>query len=272
MGIPSDLPSTPKGAVMAQHEIRDDLLAAVGSGVLEYASEIARRLRVDRAVEVLEVDDGAVAPGSMVVLVGSESALAGLRSDLRDLGAALAPKQRSGDGGIAALPVLSEVSYRGKVVAAGLAVQDAADVAAAQLLFAGGKIDRGNLVVTHFHRPDARELADQLSSLVIVRQPQLSEVEQALLGRLDECDLNAAVAPPYATTIFVVAIDLTSGKMPYQDPALARLVSKRLPELDAQVQEWLQAPEHMRELEELDARAAVEALVQLRARLLTKSG
>jgi hypothetical protein len=253
---------------MAQHEIRDDdLLAAVGAGVLEYAQQVASRARVERAVEVVE-GDGSVPPGSMLALVGSESALADARKDLGSVSEPPEAKRR--EGGIAAVPVLSELSYRGRVVAAGLAVDGPDGVAAAPLLFAGGKIDGKSLVVTHFHTPAGRELAEALAGLVVFRQPDLSDTERALLGRLDECDLNATVAPPYATTVFVNAIQVTSGAMPFQDPALARAVRERLPQLDAQVRSWLDDPEHVRELEALDARAAVEELVQLRARILTQ--
>jgi hypothetical protein len=283
---------------MTHHASREETaLAAVGAGVLQYANEIARRPALSRPVELIEVEPGesvggALPPGSMLVLVGDDSALDDVRSAARagdgdSLERSLrviADRAEVGlDGGLAAVPVLTDVTYRGKVVAAGLPGGVEGGVSGSLALFAGGKVDTDGFAAVHSHTPEGEGVAQGLSSVVLIRQPDLSEVEKALLERLPEPDINATVAPPYATTIFTKAIELTSGAMPFDDPALAGAVRQRLPELhawpqqngtpevDAQVRQWLDDPQHVRELEALDARAAVEVLVRLRGQILTRS-
>jgi hypothetical protein len=185
--------------------------------------------------------------------------------------------------GLAAVPVLTDIDYRGKPIAMGVALYGAEDVSATSFAFAGGGFDREGFGATYLTNEDGESLGGSLRSVLIVRQPKLSRAEQALLDRLPAADLNATVAPPYATTIFVVAVTLTSGAFPFQDPALSEAIRTRLPHLewpprdppvraedaDARLRAWLESSEHMGELEALEARAAVEELVRLRQGILT---
>lgn len=280
-----------------------DLFAAIGSGLLDYADEVGKRRRSRRDLEVFELAaDLEIAaplpPGSMLAVIGSDRSaeLQELRAaaqtqDVESLERALAAlgelsQEAPRSGSLAAVPVLSEIDYRGKTIAMGLAVTGPTDVAVASFVFAGGEIDSEGFSATHLTTPEGRSLGDSLRGVLIVRQPQLSPVEQALLERLPESALNAAVAPPYATTVFVVATQLTSGAFPFQDPTLTDAIRRRFPNLEwpppsppdpdskageERMRAWLESPEHVGELEGLDARAGVESLVQLRRDLLTSS-
>jgi hypothetical protein len=286
---------------MAKDTADQDLLEAIGSSLLDYASEVRNRRRRRQGMEVfeLEADVEIAAPvprGSMLAVIGSDQSpevtelraaaqahdVEALERSLDVLGKRSQEAPRA--GALAAVPVLSDIDYRGKPIAMGLAVTGPTDVAVASFVFAGGGFDPEGFSTTHLATPEGESLSESLGGVLIVRQPELSPVEQALLDRLPNADLNATVAPPYATTIFVVAVTLTSGAFPFQDPALTDAIRTRFPDLEwppprppdvdpkaaeERISAWLEAPEHVRELEALDARAAVEALVQLRQDILT---
>jgi hypothetical protein len=288
---------------MAKETAEQDLRAAIGSSLLDYASEVGKRRRRRQKMEVFELEaaveiEAPVPRGSMLAVIGSDQSpeLTELRAatqarDHEALDRALAllgrPSQEAPSvGALAAVPVLSELDYRGKTIAMGLGVIGLTDVATASFAFAGGGFDPAGFSATHLATPEGQSLSESLRSVLIVRQPELSPVEQALLDRLPDEDLNATVAPPYATTVFVVAVTLTSGAFPFQDPALTEAIRTRLPTLEwpprrpsetdpkageERIRAWLEAPENVRDLEALDARAAVEALVQLRQDILTSS-
>jgi hypothetical protein len=277
-----------------------DMLAAIGSSLLDYAREVGERQRRRQDMELFELEADVeiaapVPPGSMLAVIGSDQSpeLAELRAaaeahDVEALDRALGAlgtrsrKAPPGDG-LAAVPVLSDIDYRGKTIAMGLAVIDPADVAVASLVFAGGKFDPSGFGATHLATPEGQALSESLRGIVIARQPRLSPVEQELLDRLPDADLNAAVAPPYATTIFVVAVSVTQGA-PFQDPALTEAIRRRFPNIEwpppsppdtdpkaaeDRIRASLESPEHARELQTLDARAAVEELVRLRQDVLS---
>ena len=280
-----------------------DLFGVIGSGLLDYADEVGKRRRSRRAMDVFELaaDVEIAAPlprGSMLAVIGSDRSpvvkelrAAARTQDVESLERALAAlgelsQEAARAGSLAAVPVLSEIDYRGKTIAMGLAVTAPTDVAVASFVFAGGEIDSEGFSATHLTTPEGRSVGDSLRGVLIVRQPQLSPVERALLERLPESDLSATVAPPYATTVFVVATQLTSGAFPFQDPTLTDAIRRRFPNLEwpppippdpgstageERMAVWLESPEHAGELEGLDARAAVESLVQLRRDLLTGS-
>ncbi len=285
---------------MAKDTPDQDMTAAIGSSLLDYAREIGERRRRRQDMEVFELEAGVelAAPlprGSMLAVIGSDQSpeLTELRAaaQARDVEAldrglaALGERSREGrrSGGLAAVPVLSDIDYRGKTIAMGLAVTDPADVAVASVVFAGGGFDPSGFSATHLATPEGQALSESLRGIVIARQPRLSPVEQALLDRLPDADLNATVAPPYATTIFVVATSVTQG-VPFQDPALTEAIRRRFPNIEwpppsppdtdpraaeDRIRAWLESPEHARELQTLDARAAVEELVRLRQDVLS---
>jgi hypothetical protein len=280
-----------------------ELLAALGSSLLEYGREVAGRLHTRRQMEVFELSAEAelsapVPPGTILAVIGSadspELAALGSAVETRDTEAldraltALAEQSRTTapTGGLGAVPVLSDVDYRGKPIVMGLPLAGPDDVAVASFVFAGGSFDREGFGVTHLTTPDGQALADRLRGVLIARQPRLSPTERALLDRLPELDLNAAVAPPHLATVFVVAVTLTSGAYPFQDGALSESIRTHFPQLEwpppdppvtdprttqDRLRAWLESPERARELEALDARAAVEELVRVRQRILTGS-
>ena len=115
----------------------------------------------------------------MVTLISSEEALVGLRASIDESLSALLkePMKQQRGHGIAALPVLRqdrrggarrrEQSGRGRFI-----------------LSLRRRKDRRRGV--RHDAPEGRALAETLASLVVVRQPQLSEVEKVLLARLSD--------------------------------------------------------------------------------------
>lgn len=289
----------------------ESVLAALGAGSLAQDYELANRARVTGSVEVHEVsgesDSAAFPSGSIALVVGvrtsktfSDIRAAAERSNAgevaRLLDALQAPRKTrraKGPGTVnetirrlRKIPVVTEVTYRGKVLTRGLAPTPPVDAVTTTLVFAGGRIDEGGLEASHAYTPGGRSAAEEIDTLFLVRQPELSDIERALLGRLPDADINASVAPPYiAAGVFTAAATLTSGAYPFMDWALqenVRLATRgasNWPSLeldpdagvDANMNRWLQVRDHAGTLEGLEPRAAIEALVRLRSRILAES-
>ena len=194
------------------------LLAALAEASAGYEGEILARTRTDERVAVYEVRADGATPGlgggTMVVVCGmSEAPLvrrlrrAAQAGDATEVGrllleehARLRSEARNTRyeppdrvlRALAAVPVLTEVSYRGKVVAEAIPLAEGLDVVTVVLPFAGGAVDPDGFVSAHY-RPRSAEVGVDVETFVVYRQPELTPLERRILERLPDADVNASV-------------------------------------------------------------------------------
>lgn len=285
---------------MAIRKNDDATLAAVAAGSLAVQFQLAARPSVRGPVEVVEVEGDrdltTIPRGSMTLVVGTSASplvkaaraagrsgrTAGLVKAIAATARGAAPASaRSALGAVGGVPVVTRVSYGGKVLVDGLTLGDDEPAATTQWVFAGGRVDADAFRAVHAHLDDAQGLAEQIRTIVVVRQPDLSPFEQAILDRLGDGELNATVGAPYSTTTVVMAaITLTQGR-PVLDHGLQQRIEATLEEsgiwpgplpddTDEGVRRWLETGGTQSMLEDLDARDAAETLTRLRTRLMAK--
>lgn len=221
---------------MRHIEHEPHVFAALSEATIAYRGEIVRRMRTDTRVPVFEVHAKGPAPGipggTLLVVSGAAHApfLRSMRraAEAGDANAVgwLLREHHAGFGKeaqrhrfeppedvvqrIAAVPVLTEVAYRGKAVAEGLPVVKGLEATAVSMPFAGGRVDSDGFVASHYHAGRAQTGVD-VDTFVVYRQPRLTPLERKILDRLPEEDINAAVGSPdlvatWAAAAAVVAV------------------------------------------------------------------
>jgi hypothetical protein len=217
--------------------------AIMGGVFLAYRAEIVERRRTEVPVQVFEVRAETDAPGlpggSIVIASGRRDAplMRALRAAGDSGDAAAAAQQIRGFwppraqsrrpesqlpptgeiiSRVADLPVLTEIAYHGKTLVEGLACTPDLEAMAAVVPFAGGRLNQDDFAAIHYTPADQPRPTD-LETVILVRQPRLTELEQELLDLLPDADSDAAigsadlavvpgpVAEAVAVAVFVVA-------------------------------------------------------------------
>lgn len=283
-------------------EARDRL----GAALVALPAELAIRERLDRAAEVRYVEGGSDAPGlpgGVICVVSGEAgdSLLGEVRDAAEKGDAAAVSKAlegyeerlkgagekvAGEGSvaeaIASLPAITEVSYRGKPVAEGMIVHPEMRSMRVLVPFAGGKLDPEAFVASTYVSPGE---GPEVETVVVVREPELSPLEQKVMDRLPaEVDQLAVGALGGVASVSLAAdglalaagifIDWTvedlddSERRREEGEARAEAAAQRFEEHHGGLL-WLAAhPEVSGQIEQMPVGMAVEALVQVRADLM----
>src|SRR5205085_168102 len=83
----------------------------------------------------------------------------------------------------AEIPLLARVTYRGRVLADGMVVGESHGMSLARIPWAGGRLDPDGFRTDLFRTRDSRQRAE---TVVITREPQLSDIERKVLESLSE--------------------------------------------------------------------------------------
>jgi len=279
--------------------MRDDVKLLVDS-VSGLAEEVATRVRLDQTPELLEVESAEPAPGlpggSICVVSGKpEAALvreageAARHGDAvavaralerfdADLRAAADEDREAADRlppekAFAELPSITAVSYRDKPLVEGLFVHPQVDAMYVNVPFAGGALEAEAFRASTYVR---EEEAPPVETLLIVRQPELSPLEQKALEQLpeafDQVKVEASFLPIWAPIVVaagVFLIGIAAGYELRQHEAIFH----GDPEIKANrgsLSELVDEAELARRLEGLDPEATVKTLVELRASLMAE--
>jgi hypothetical protein len=187
----------------------DDVFQAIGEVSVALPLELARRHRSDRTADVFHVQtrgDAPGLPGGSICIV-SGLARSGLVRDVRAAAesgdaAAVAKvleanerelrRRAHGDAkhrrhatvteAIAAIPAITQVSYRGKLVAEGMPAFEEFPAVRVLVPYAGGELDP-EAFAAHTYRL-GKHRGVEVETVVIVRDPELSALEKKVLERL----------------------------------------------------------------------------------------
>jgi hypothetical protein len=198
--------------------MQNESLSRFGEALVALPVELASRRRHDHPVEVHYVKSAHDAPGlpggSICVVSGAaESPLVRevhaaarggdastvakilraheeqLRRHAVDAREVRSEKLRPTGEALAAIPAITEVSYRGKPVAEGMVVHPELQAMRVLVPYAGGRLERDSFVAsTYVHGKQA----PNVHTIVIVREPELSPIEQKVLDRLPK-EINQVV-------------------------------------------------------------------------------
>ncbi len=192
--------------------MQNDAMSRFGEALVALPVELASRRRHDKAVEVHYVKSSHDAPGlpggSICVVSGAAEApfveevrAAGrsgdavavakilgaheeqLRKRALDVSEAAAQEKCSAGEALTSIPAITEVRYRGKPVAEGMIVHP--DLQAMRVLvpYAGGRLESDGFVAsTYVHG----QRDPNVHTVVIVREPELTPIEQKVLDRLPQ--------------------------------------------------------------------------------------
>jgi hypothetical protein len=192
----------------------------------EYDREIAVRKKSVancRVIELERVPRGKLnflPSGSISVFVGKKgspnletlhSSLAGgdydafgaaLGAHVERLGKILEGKKPFNGGSLHNAAVLGEVSYHGKKLSSMFMVNDALPVNFAFLPYSGGNLNHGAFQLTQYAKG-----SDHLESLVVLRKPELTKVEQDILKQIppEQVSLQIGDGGVYANALAAVA-------------------------------------------------------------------
>lgn len=198
--------------------MQNDPLSRFGEALVALPVELASRRRHDHPVEVHYVKTSHDAPGlpggSICVVSGAPEAplvrevrTAGgsgdasavakilraheehLRKQALEVSEIHAEKQLPTGEALASIPAITEVSYRGKPVAEGMIVHPELQAMRVLVPFAGGRLEHDSFVAsTYVHGGEAPDV----HTVVIVREPELTPIEQKVLDRLPQ-EINQVV-------------------------------------------------------------------------------
>jgi hypothetical protein len=320
----------------ARHRLRLDetlerqVLAAFGEVAGAYASETAARRLVQSGVNVMfvEADEGgALMPGGSILVATGKSRdrmyraltkaastgdavrvsdvvarwLDGLDSRrTQDLALPAYPAGR-----LSEIPVLTDVAYRGRVIAQAQVVGDGHGVSISRLPFTGGELDPAGFSANQFHA--SADPGFEVESLAIVREPRLTALEQRVLAEFPaELSQERLGSPGSVANWGLVAAAAVFVFVVVAGVYLAREAQREIQEAQQQreqeqqqqdagqdqaqdagqdqeqdagqdqqqeddggsLSQWLDRTELGAQLEQLEARAAVGTLLQLRTQLL----
>jgi hypothetical protein len=265
------------------------------------AEEVASRTRLDQTPELLVVESGEDLPGlpggSVCVVSGKrEAALvrdagdAARRGDAASLARALemfdsdlraaadedrkAAEQRPPGEAFAALPTITGVSYRDKPLVEGLFVHPDVEAMYVTVPFAGGELEAEAFTASTYVRD---ENAPPVQTLVIVRQPELTPLEQKALERLpvefDQVKVEASFVPlwvPVMVLAGIFLIGIAAGYELRQREAAFHGGPERDKANSGLLSEFVDEAELSKRLEGLEPGAAVKTLVELRASLMAQ--
>ncbi|MGV8908147.1 MAG: hypothetical protein ACOH1Y_04135 [Propionicimonas sp.] len=185
-----------------------DALSAIGEVAVALPVELARRTRTDRPTDVYYVSSDEAVPGlpggSICVISGlagsgfvdkvREAAKTGdaasvvqllnsVEEELRTR-RPLRQRRRRRDisAAIAGIPAITQVSYRGKLVAEAIPATEELPALRVLVPFAGGSLDLEAFTASTYRlREHAKTAVD---TIVVVREPELSTLERKVLERL----------------------------------------------------------------------------------------
>jgi hypothetical protein len=159
-------------------------------------AELARRERHDHAPEVLFLDCEGRAPGlpnggilvvsgherSELVLRAQTAARTGDQAAIRRILKAPSAAQPDLAGALGAMHPIVQVSYHGMPIAEGMVLPEPLGAIRVVLPFAGGALDRDGFTASAYVAAGAA--APALATLVILREPKLSDFERRALDRV----------------------------------------------------------------------------------------
>jgi hypothetical protein len=295
----------------------DALHAVVAEVMAAYRAEIAKRKKVNGPVTLLQVaaDKGGpnIIGGSIVVLSGLSGSkdLQAIRAAAEGGDAVKAstaidafekrlagvpdtkpsiPKDVAGQ--VAKIPTLGQVVYSDAVLADALVIAPGNDLALARLPYAGAALDPAKFAVNYFHTDEGSK--QEIETLVLVRPPKLTAVEEAVLKNLPEeliaktigepgTVANWGLAAAAAVFVFVVVAGVYLAERAQREAQLAQEEQQREVERQAdqgQEQEankqddsgnlgdWLTESELDQKLSGLDVADKLSSLLLLRSKLV----
>lgn len=197
--------------------MQNDSLSRFGEALIALPVELASRRRHDHPVEVHYVKSSHDAPGlpggSICVVSGAaespllrevhaaarggdastvakilrahEDQLRKRTVDAREVSEKLRPTGEA----LTSIPAITEVSYRGKPIAEGMVVHPELQAMRVLVPYAGGRLEHDGFVAsTYVHGKQA----PNVHTVVIVREPELTPIEQKVLDRLPQ-EINQVV-------------------------------------------------------------------------------
>ena len=194
----------------------------------DYEKEIGRRKKTVshcRVIEIQDVPSGKLSflpAGSISVFVARHGSpnLEVLHSSLRGqdynafgaavgehldrLGQLIRHRKPLYDGSVHNAPVLGEVSYHGKKLSSAFMVHDSLPVNYAFLPYSGGQLNHEAFQLTQYAKG-----SEQLESLVVLRKPHLTKVEQDILKQIPESEVTLQVGDPGKYGYCIIAATLT---------------------------------------------------------------
>jgi hypothetical protein len=291
--------------------MRDEARDRFGEALIALPAELAVRERREGTAEVRFVEgdgDAPGLPGGTICIVSGEpgdgllgevreaaergdaaavsKVLERYRGRLKEAGERIA-YEGSVARAIAALPAITEVRYRGKPIAEGMIVHPEVRSMHVLVPYAGGGLDPGEFVAsTYVQRGEAPEV----ETVVVVREPELTPLEQKVLERLPvEVNQLAVGASSGIAGVSLSSAGLALAAGVYLDRHALESWSddqRRREEAEARAEAamarweqrhgglaWLGLDAELSgQLEQMTAGAAVETLVQIRTDLMLQSG
>lgn len=247
--------------------MQNDSLNRFGEALVALPVELASRRRHDHAPEVNYVSSSHDAPGlpggSICVVSGARDAplLEEIRAEARKGDASAVAKilqaheaalgKRVGElleerheeqlptgEALTKIPSITEVRYRGKSVAEGMITHPEMKAMHTLIPYAGGRLDpEGFVASTYVHG----ERAPEVETIVIVREPELSPIEQKVLDRLPE-EVNQIVLgdPGSVANWGLLAAGLVFAFVYFVGPKVAEYAKEQMQQKER---------EHQREME-----------------------
>jgi hypothetical protein len=283
----------------------------LGEALVALPVELVARRRNDKAAEVRFVESKEEAPGlpgGVICIVSGEPgdalldevrkaadgrdaaavsrALEGYEERLKEAGEKVAGEVEgtSVARAIAALPAITQVSYRGKTVAEGMVVHPEMRSTRALIPYAGGELDPEAFIASTYVLPGE---AFEVETVVVVREPELTPLERKVLDRLpNELSQLAVGAPGGIAGLSLAGSGLALAAGVYLDRKIElsddddhelrmQEAEARVDALEGRWEErhgglfWLDnQAEISGQIEQMTAGAAVQTLVQIRADLM----
>jgi hypothetical protein len=247
--------------------MQNESLSRFGEALVALPVELASRRRHDHTPEVSYVRSSHDAPGlpggSICVVSGARGAplLEEVRAEARKGDASAVAKileaheatlgkraresleerreeQLSTGEALTKIPSITEVRYRGKAVAEGMITHPEMKAMRTLIPYAGGRLDpEGFVASTYVHG----ERAPEVDTIVIVREPELSAIEQKVLDRLPE-EVNQIVLgdPGSVANWGLLAAGLVFAFVYFVGPKVAEYAKEQMQQKER---------EHQREME-----------------------